>query len=129
MKLVLLEGVSHTLTLSEALRVPGERSETRDTGPNSRLHSLSPLDPGSRSGYASASAGTRKTCDAVQVLDQAGIQGRGPGFQWRSESSLHRSAAIEANLTGGCGSAGPAGKLTVILMCFWALLVDRSQPS
>src|SRR5712691_4345649 len=36
-------------------------------GQNSLLHSLSPLDPGSRSGYASASAGTRKTCDAVQL--------------------------------------------------------------
>src|SRR5262245_48794475 len=37
-----------------ALRVPGERSETWDPGPNSRTHNLLLLGPGSRSGYASA---------------------------------------------------------------------------
>ena len=40
---------------------PGTQGQTRE------LDSLSPLGPGSRSGYAFASAGTRNVCDAVQL--------------------------------------------------------------
>src|SRR6266545_2091693 len=50
-----------------AQRDPGSRAKIRE------LHSLSPLGPGSRSGYASASAGTRKICDAVQVTPPASL--------------------------------------------------------
>src|SRR4029077_530946 len=53
------------LLCQKALRVSGERSETRDPGAETReLDILSPLGPGSRSGSASASAGTRKACGA-----------------------------------------------------------------
>jgi len=61
-------GRSHNLTVSEALRVPGERSETRDPGQNSRTPQSSPLDPGSAPA-GRRFAGTRVTYSG-SVTDQ-----------------------------------------------------------
>src|SRR2546423_11113232 len=85
-------------------RASGARPGTQ--GQHSRTHSLSPLGPGSRSGCASASAGTRKACDAVELVNALGAKDPAArGGRFDCETSL---SAEPRSPGGGRLALGPS---------------------